>query len=111
MMFMIAFKPRDPNTQEESLKKIDEVLAALGPRTKGIFDNVWLLEARLNAPNIRDLLKASIQNGDRIFVARIAQNWAGMNMGGNPPFPEWLNDRNFGTFGNAPKKEDAPAGK
>ena len=34
MMFMIAYKAQDPNTQEESLKKIDEVLAALGPRTK-----------------------------------------------------------------------------
>ena len=70
-------------------------------------DNVWLLEARLNAPNIRDLLKNAVEPGDRIFVARIAQNWAGMNMGGKPPFPEWLNARNFGTFGNAPAKEEA----
>ena len=111
MMFMIAYKANNPGDAEKTLEKIDEVLAALGPRTKGIFDNVWLLEARLNAPNIRDLLKNAVNTGDRIFVARIAQNWAGMNMGGKPPFPEWLNARNFGTFGNTPAKEEAPTSK
>ena len=75
MMFMIAFKANNPETNEKSLAKIDEVLAALGPRTKGIFDNVCLLEARLNAPNIRDLLKNAVETGDRIFVARIAQKF------------------------------------
>ena len=107
MMFMIAYQPKDPSTEEETLKQIDAVLKRdpqCGSRTTGIFKNVILLESTLNAPNIRDLLKNAVQTGDRVFVARISQNWAGMNMGGKPPFGDWLNDRNFGTFTNPPKK-------
>ena len=32
----------------------------------------------------------------RLFVARVSENWAGRNMGNG--FPEWLKGRKFGTF-------------
>ena len=50
------------------------------------------------------LLAAGLNPGDRIFVARVSQNWAGINMGDK--FPDWLKSRNFGTFQSQPKQEN-----
>ena len=100
MMFMIVYNPRNPESSEDNTKKIDEAVKAIsnGGKSGGFFNNFWLAQCQLNAPNIRDLLKAHMNPGDRLFVARIAQNWAGLNMG--EKFPEWLSSREFGRFGN-----------
>ena len=98
MMFMITFRSRLAEKKDETNSKIDAAISALGPKSSNFFDGVWMLQSNLNAANIRDLLRANLEPGDRIFVARISQNWAGINMGDK--FPEWLKGRNFGTFRN-----------
>ena len=101
MMFLISFgagKPEDT----ETVKKLDAGIKTMGNWSSRI-PNTWMLEARLNAAQIRDRLTQFISDeaGDRIFVARISQNWAGRNMG--PGFPDWLKRREFGEF-KAPAK-------
>ena len=98
MMFMITFRSRLAEKKEETTAKIDSAISALGPKSSNFFDGVWMLQSNLNAANIRDVLRANLEPGDRIFVARISQNWAGINMGDK--FPDWLKGRSFGTFRN-----------
>ena len=114
MMFMITYNPMNPESNEENTQNIDTAIKAIsnGGKSGGFFQNFWLAQTQLNAPNIRDLLRPHMNPGDRLFVARIAQNWAGLNMG--EKFPEWLSSRQFGTFGNivprpAGEQTEAPA--
>ena len=96
MMFMITFRSRLEEQKQETQAKLDTAISALGPKSAGFFDGVWMLQTNLNAGNIRDVLRGNLEPGDRIFVARISQNWAGINMGDK--FPDWLKGRDFGRF-------------
>ncbi|NOY25793.1 MAG: hypothetical protein GXP62_07950, partial [Oligoflexia bacterium] len=58
----------------------------------------WMVETNTSARRIRDHLKQSLGDRDRLFVARISRNWAGRNMGEG--FPEWMSRRDFGDFPN-----------
>ena len=101
MMFMITYRSRDPKLAQETSEKLNQAIGALGPKSAGFFSDVWMLQSNLNAANIRDVLRANLNPGDRIFVARISQNWAGINMGDK--FPDWLKSQNFGTFRTPPQ--------
>ncbi|MBM75245.1 MAG: hypothetical protein CMK59_07575 [Proteobacteria bacterium] len=109
MMFMIVYNPRNPESGEENTKNLDAAITDLsrGRRSGGFFNNFWLAQINNDAPKIRNLLRPHLKPGDRIFVARIAQNWAGLNMG--EKFPNWMNDRQFGNFGAPAPAAAAPA--
>ena len=96
MMFMITFRSALPEQKEDTQKKLDTAISALGPKSAGFFDGVWMVQCNYNAGNIRDLLRSNLNPGDRIFVARVSRNWAGINMGDK--FPDWLKGRDFGRF-------------
>ena len=98
MMFMITYRSNTPEGKEETVENLDSAIKALGPKSSGFFEDVWMLQSNLGAVNIRDVLRANLKPGDRIFVARVSQNWAGINMGDK--FPDWLKSRSFGTFQN-----------
>jgi len=91
MMYFVALKLTKPAdaTEYEALKL---AIKALGPWSDRLGDT-WLVETRLGAGQIRTLLKAHLQAGDRLFVGQFNQNWAGFNMGKG--FPEWTKRRNF----------------
>jgi|GEM_PF-1025421 len=77
-------------------------LSALGPWAE-LGKGGWLAESdRLNASQIRDLLRPHLAEQDKLFVARISKNWAGLRMAG--AFPEWMKRRNF----DAPTAKLAP---
>ena len=97
-MFMITFRSALPEQKEDTQKKLDTAISALGPKSAGFFDGVWMVQCNYNAGNIRDLLRSNLNPGDRIFVARVSRNWAGINMGDK--FPTWLKGREFGKFVN-----------
>ena len=99
MMFMISYVPAtvDPATVE----RFQSAVKMIGNWSNTLSNqHVWLAASRLNAGQIRDQLKPFINadKGDRLFVARIAQNWAGTNMG--TQFPDWLKRQEFGRFSN-----------
>ena len=96
MMFMITYRSATEEGKKETVENLDTAIKALGPKSSGFFEDVWMLQSNLNAVNIRDVLRGNLKRGDRIFVARVSQNWAGINMGDK--FPDWLKSRNFGTF-------------
>jgi len=105
MMFMISYIPatEDPTT----IERFEAAVKMLGNWSNTLAANhVWLVAARVNAAQIRDQLKPFINGaeGDRLFVARVSQNWAGTNMGTN--FPEWLKRQEFGRFGNPVSSEE-----
>ena len=52
----------------------------------------WILETPLGPRKVRDLLGEKMP-GERLFVARITENWAGRNMGDQ--FPDWMKRRAF----------------
>lgn len=72
-----------------------EELKSLGNWSNRV-PGAWILETPLSPRKVRDLLGEKMPD-QRLFVARMSENWAGRNMGGG--FPEWLKKREFGTFG------------
>ena len=104
MMFMISYVPatEDP----AAVERFNAAVKLIGNWSNTLSQqHVWFVASRLNANQLRDQLKAFINadKGDRLFVARIAQNWAGTNMGAN--FPDWLKRQEFGQFNNPVKSE------
>ena len=93
MMYMLSFQLRtdDPAARE----KVETAIKRLGNWSRRLPD-LWLVESRSSAPQIRDFLKQQMGAQDALFVARISKNWAGRNMGAG--FPEWMKRRDFGTF-------------
>ena len=91
MMYLVVLDLNArPAAEYPDLERAIKALGNWSNRLKG----AWIVEARMNASQIRDLLKPHIVAGqDRVFVARITKNWAGTNMGEG--FPEWLKRRNF----------------
>lgn len=91
MMYFIALKLTKP-ADSPVYEGLNLAIKALGPWSDRL-DSTWLVESRLGAGQIRTLLKAHLQDGDRVFVGQFTQNWAGFNMGNG--FPEWAKRRNF----------------
>lgn len=97
MIFMLTYQLRssDPAAREG----LENAIKKLGNWSRRM-PNVWLVESRANAPQIRDYLKQHLGPNDALFVARITKNWAGRNMGEG--FAEWMGRRDFGSFAPAP---------
>lgn len=92
MMMLVTFQFA-PDTTQAQQDAFVEQLKGMGNWSNRL-DNAWLLESNLRPRQVRDLLATTMQPGDKVFVARITQNWAGRGMGSG--FPEWLGRRNFG---------------
>lgn len=92
MMMLVCFKLNDENPDF-----INE-LKSLGNWSNRI-DGAWLVETTISPRQARDLLGAKMKDGERLFVARITENWAGRNMGAG--FPEWIQRRSFDGKGPA----------
>lgn len=91
-MYFVAFHLTGAEADYENLRN---ALKALGPWSNRL-PNTWLVESKLSARRVRDLLKPHLKDGDRLFVGQFAgQNWAGTGMGAG--FPEWLGRRSFDT--------------
>jgi hypothetical protein len=67
-------------------------VTALGPWSDRLGE-AWIVESKLSASRIRDLLKPHLKDTDRLFVSQITQNWASFAMG--PQFPAWIRRRDF----------------
>ena len=88
MMMLVTFQ--FANGEENAA--FTEELSALGNWSNRI-GGAWLLETPLGPRKVRDMLGAKMNPGDRLFVARITQNWAGRGMGEG--FPTWMERRKF----------------
>lgn len=95
-MYMIALNTQGQPVEYEGLHNAMRALGAWSNR----LGNTWLVESKLPANRIRDLLKPHVKTSDRLFVAEITRNWAGTGMGQG--FPEWIGRRSF-------DRDDAPA--
>ncbi|HJN74558.1 MAG TPA: hypothetical protein QGF58_11545 [Myxococcota bacterium] len=85
MMLMVTWEPG-----KESEDFVNE-LKSLGNWSNRV-PGAWILDTPLAPQKVRDLLGTKMP-GERLFVARITQNWAGRNMG--TQFPEWMKRRQF----------------
>ncbi len=81
-------------------------VTALGPWSDRLGD-AWIVESKLSASRIRDLLKPHLKESDRLFVAQFTQNWASFAMG--PQFPAWIRRRDFSGPTATPATPAAPA--
>ena len=89
-MYFVAIHVTGPEQDYENLRNAMKALGAWSNR----LPNCWIIESRLSARRIRDLLKPHLKDADRLFVGQfVNQNWAGTGMGSG--FPEWLNRRSF----------------
>ena len=68
MMYMITFRARNPESGPEVVEKIDRSIKALGPKSAGFFENVWMVNVfkcsnfifkvdRINIAHVSTLLK------------------------------------------------------
>ena len=109
MMYLISTRlsadPRSPDGQKR-YQNLKNAVTALGAWSERL-EPTWLVESRHSASRIRDLLKPHLQDGDRLFVAQISQNWASASMG--PDFPAWIRRRDFSGPGPARESKAAPA--
>ena len=90
MIMLVTFQFADGVENPEFI----EELKTLGNWSNRI-GSAWVLESSLGPRKVRDMLSAKMKPGDRVFVARITQNWAGRGMGES--FPQWMERRNFGS--------------
>lgn len=88
-MYFVALTLKGPESDYVNLRNAIE---ALGPWSNRM-PACWLVESRLSARKIRDLLKPHLGPGDRLFVGQFGHNWAGTQMGAG--FPEWMGRRAF----------------
>lgn len=84
MMLLVCFQLSDEN------QPFIDALKAMGNWSNRV-EGSWLLETNLTPRQVRDLLGQHMKPQDRLFVARITQNWAGRGMGEG--FPEWMGRR------------------
>ena len=90
MMYLIVLELNArPADQYPDLERAIKFLGNYSNRLRG----AWLVQSRLNASQLRDLLKPHLGDGDKVFVSRMTTNWAGYNMGQG--FPEWLKRQSF----------------
>ena len=77
----------------------DRVVAAVKTlgHWAGRFPDMMLLHPHqpLSAEQIRDRLQPFLVEPDAVFVARLADNWAGHGMGSG--FQDWMGRRDFGS--------------
>jgi hypothetical protein len=88
-MYFIALTLQGKTSEYEPLYN---ALKALGPWSNRL-PSTWLVESRLSARRIRDLLKPHLKSADRLFVGQFSRNWAGTGMGAG--FPDWMTRRSF----------------
>ena len=95
MMYMLCYE--QVQEDEVTRERLGAAIKSTGHWSNRI-GGTWLIEPHrpLSASQLRDHFKQFINDGDRLFVARISQNWAGRNMGQG--FSEWVGRRDFGQF-------------
>ena len=92
MVFVIAYDLRSPN---DTPVDYERVIA----RIKGQFNwchleqSVWLVEAALNATEIRKVVQPYVRTTDALFVARLQGNWSSWSLGNSRV--TWLHNRSF----------------
>jgi len=95
MMFMISYINRQDDPQAQA--RFDGAVQMIKPWASALAKNsVWIVNSNKSASQLRDELKAVVNKGDRLFVARISRHWAGAGM--NESFPEWMMNQDFGKF-------------
>jgi hypothetical protein len=111
MVYLIATKlGSDPRTETGKVTYANflNAVTALGPWSDRLGEG-WIVESKLSASRIRDLLKPHVKSEDRLFVAQITQNWASFAMG--PQFPAWIRRRDFSGPGTTAAAAPAAAPK
>ena len=95
MVYVVATRlAQDPKTDpgKAAYANLLNAITALGPWSDRLGE-AWIVESKLSASRIRDLLKPHLKAGDRLFVGQCTPNWASFAMG--PQFPAWIRRRDF----------------
>jgi hypothetical protein len=92
MVFVIAYDLRSPNDTPEDYERVIAQIKAKFTWCH-LEKSVWLVEAAYNASEIREIVKVSLHNADRLFVARLLGNWASWALGDERN--NWLYKRSF----------------
>jgi hypothetical protein len=87
---LIALSLQEADGEYESLFN---AIKALGPWSNRL-DEVWMVESKLSARQIRDLLKPHLTSGDRLFTGQLDRTWSATGM--PKTFTSWMQRRNFG---------------
>ena len=95
MMYLLCYEQIEDD--EITRERLSAAIKSTGHWSNRIGE-MWLIQPHrtLSAGQLRDHFKQFINDRDRLFVARISQNWAGRNMGQG--FADWVGRREFGTF-------------
>ena len=96
MMYFVGGSFTGKPEDYEAFKATIKSLGAWSDRLPG----TWLVQSTFSARRIRDLLKPTLQEKDRMFVGQMTKNWSATNMGEG--FPDWIDRRDF--EGPVPKK-------
>jgi hypothetical protein len=92
MVFLVAYDLRSPNDTAQDYERVIN-------RIKDQFDwchleqSVWLVEAALNATEIRSVVQPYIHSTDALFVARLQGNWSSWSLG--DARNNWLRRQSF----------------
>lgn len=92
MVFVIAYDLRQPNDTPQDYERVISYLKTNFSWCH-LEKSVWLIEAALNAAEIRESMRTTLYPSDVLFVARLQGNWASWGLGGERN--SWLKMRSF----------------
>jgi hypothetical protein len=80
MVFVVAYDLISPNDTSQDYERVISGIKAKFNWCH-LEKSVWLVESALNAAEIRETIKPTLYNGDKLFVARLHGNWASWTLG------------------------------
>jgi hypothetical protein len=93
MIHIVAYDLKTPNDTEDNYERIIGAIKSLFSSWCHIQQSVWLIDTPSHAATVREILKGYLHSGDMLFVARVGQAWASLNLGDKRN--AWLKERIF----------------
>ena len=92
MTFVVAYDLRTPNDTPQDYERVIAHIKA-NFTWSHLQKSVWLVESALNAAEIRESIRTTLDSKDVLFVARLQGNWASWALG--EARNNWLKQRSF----------------
>ncbi len=93
MIHVLAYDLKEPNDTAEDYERVIGAIKSEFSSWCHIEQSVWLIDATMDAAEVREHFKQFLNSKDVLFVGRLQGNWASLNFGDERN--KWLKSRAF----------------